>query len=209
MGTQVIGDHTRNGYSRTVSQDPSKHGQNAELRKTLHASKDPRVVRTRAAIVDAVHRLADEGRTTISVADIVRAAGISQSSFYSHFASLDELASYIFGLASGDFATSDAEATRWERLVRHYEDQRALYSACLALPITLHSHNESAADLGQQIVDRVDPETVPDGVDLRLSALVAAGGAIGLLTLWLTGQVEGSADDMIRAIESTVPAWLH
>lgn len=209
MSALLLGKEGSAGYSRTVSQDIPRSGQNAELRKTLQASKDPRVVRTRAAIVDAVHQLAAEVRSTISVADIVRSAGISQSSFYSHFASLDELARYIFGLAAGDIVTSDEEATRWERLVRHYEDERALYTACLALPITLQSHNGAASSYAASIAQAIDPARVPEGVDLAAAALVAAQGATGLLNLWLTGQVEGSAEDIVGTLHATIPAWMH
>ena len=209
MSALLLGDEGATGYSRTVGQETPRPGQNAELRKTLQASKDPRVVRTRAAIVDAVHQLAAEGRSTISVADIVRSAGISQSSFYSHFASLDELARYIFGLASGDIVTSDASATRWERLVRHYEDERGLYTACLALPITLQSHNGAATAYAAAIAQEIDPAEVPEGVELDAVALVAAQGATGLLNLWLTGQVRGTAEDIVRTLHAGIPTWLH
>ena len=55
----------------------------------MRATSDPRAARTRQAIVNAVHELAHESPASPSVSDIVRRAGVSRSSFYTQFASMD------------------------------------------------------------------------------------------------------------------------
>lgn len=60
------------------------------------ASPDPRWERTRRALVDAGRRvLARKGVEAATVLEIVREAGVSQPSFYNHFASRDELVEAI------------------------------------------------------------------------------------------------------------------
>ena len=64
---------------------------------------DPRAERTRQLIFTAIRTLIADQSTTVSVPDIVRIAGISRSSFYAHFASLDVLAAEYLRAQFTDF----------------------------------------------------------------------------------------------------------
>jgi AcrR family transcriptional regulator len=65
---------------------------------------DPRWERTRRALLDAGRRvLARKGASAATVMEIVREAGVSQPSFYNHFASLD---AFIEAIAA-DFFEAD------------------------------------------------------------------------------------------------------
>jgi AcrR family transcriptional regulator len=65
---------------------------------------DPRWERTRRALIDAGRRvLARNGAAAATVMEIVREAGVSQPSFYNHFASLDALIEAI----AADFFEAD------------------------------------------------------------------------------------------------------
>jgi AcrR family transcriptional regulator len=68
------------------------------------ARMDPRWERTRRALLDAGRRvLARKGAAAATVMEIVREAGVSQPSFYNHFASLDALIEAI----AADFFEAD------------------------------------------------------------------------------------------------------
>jgi AcrR family transcriptional regulator len=67
----------------------------AVLRKNLGV--DERVLRTRANIADAVIRIGQErGVDDLTVGELVREAGISRSTFYAHFGSLEHYLSQSF-----------------------------------------------------------------------------------------------------------------
>jgi AcrR family transcriptional regulator len=66
---------------------------------------DPRWERTRRALIDGGRRaMAKKGVEASTVLEIVKEAGVSQPSFYNHFASKDDLAQAI----AADFFQSDA-----------------------------------------------------------------------------------------------------
>jgi AcrR family transcriptional regulator len=68
-------------------------------------SADPRWQRTRAALIEGGRRImAAKGVEAATVLEIVRAAGVSQPSFYNHFASKEELAQAV----AEDFFRADA-----------------------------------------------------------------------------------------------------
>ena len=59
---------------------------------TLVAARDARVAPGRARLLDAMARVvAERGYAAATVADVVRAAGVSRSTFYDEFASKEEL----------------------------------------------------------------------------------------------------------------------
>ena len=68
----------------------------ANSQRTLAGKDDPRSERTRRALLDGGRRvLARKGVEAATVLDIVREAGVSQPSFYNHFASKDQLVEAI------------------------------------------------------------------------------------------------------------------
>src|SRR3974390_3166120 len=72
-----------------VGEDP---GQGGRVRPKID-SNDPRALRTRQKLVDAFHAaVADADPAAMSVASLTRAAGVNRTSFYSHFASPEDLA---------------------------------------------------------------------------------------------------------------------
>lgn len=139
----------------------TESGASEALRDILRGSTDPRVSRTRAALVAAVQSLA-EAEAEVSVSAIVREAGISRASFYSHFSGLDELAMSLHREAFTAIAdlvrldkTGGPDAVRrsQERLVAHFAENRALYSAVAALPTSKESHLAGVRDGGDHRAD--------------------------------------------------------
>ncbi len=184
------------------------------LRRTLDSSSDPRVARTRAAIAQAVHDLSDCGEE-ITVAALVRNAGISRASFYSHYASLDELALamqreafvavselYAREIDDPEIAVRHAQ----ERLVAHFVSQRGLTAAVAALPVSKDTYlagvRALAVVIEQSLALREDP--LP-GVDIAPTARYMASAAYGLIDAWLAGEIEIVEEALVEHLTRLLP----
>jgi len=192
-----------------------------ETRSGMRVSGDPRVARTRQAILDAVETLA-AGDELISVAAIVRAAGIGRSSFYTHFSGIDELAVTVL---SGVFqaigaednelrrhrVVSGAEAARLAqvRLVGHLVQHRALYASMLALPFTSAVFTQAVEGYAAQVRATIAllPE-IPHGLSADAVAIYTASGSLGLLAHWIRSDDPVPADVLVDQLMSLVPVWL-
>lgn len=192
-----------------------------KTRSDISASGDPRVARTRQAILDAVETLAS-GDDSLSVAAIVREAGIGRSSFYTHFSGIDDLAvtvlSGVFeaiGVADVELrrhrVVSGAEAARVAqvRLVGHLAQHRALYASMLALPFTsavlTRAINAYAAQVRATI--GLVPVT-PAGLSIDAVAIYTASGSLGLLAHWIQSPDYMPADQLVDQLMSLLPSWL-
>lgn len=192
-----------------------------ETRSGIRVSEDPRVARTRRAILDAVETLAS-GDEPISVAAIVRAAGIGRSSFYTHFSGIDELAVEVLGgvfraIGAEDVElrrnriVSGAEAARVAqvRLVGHLVQHRALYASMLALPFTSAVYTQAVEGYAAQVRATIAllPE-IPNGLTADAVAVYTASGSLGLLAHWIRSDNPVSADVLVDQLLSLVPSWL-
>jgi AcrR family transcriptional regulator len=189
------------------------------VRRMMRASGDPRAARTRQAIIDAVHELAAEGGTAPTVSDIVRRARVSRSSFYTQFASVDELASVVLReafmtigtanlamLTDGSVSVAEASRVAVGQLVAHVAEHRGLYR--LGLAVTPSSHPEALAALAAQVRQAIafEPGT-HGGVPAETEALYVAGGILAVLRSWIQGDLVGAVDDITNQILALLPPW--
>ena len=192
-----------------------------ETRSGIRESGDPRVARTRQAILDAVETLA-AGDDVISVAAIVRTAGIGRSSFYTHFSGIDELAVTVLSDVFQAIGAEDVELRRHRvvsgaeaarvaqvRLVGHLVQHRALYASMLALPFTSAVHTKAVGAYAAQVRATVAllPE-IPHGLSADAVAVYTASGSLGLLAHWIRSDAPVSADVLVDQLMSLVPSWL-
>lgn len=192
-----------------------------ETRSGIRVSGDPRVARTRQAILDAVECLA-AGDEPITVAAIVRTAGIGRSSFYTHFSGIDELAvtvlSGVFqaiGLEDVELRrhriVSGAEAARVAqvRLVSHLVQHRALYASMLALPFSSAVFTQAVESYATQVQATIAllPD-IPHGLSPDAVAIYTASGSLGLLAHWIRSENPVPADVLVDQLMSLLPAWL-
>jgi AcrR family transcriptional regulator len=191
-----------------------------EVRLASRASRDPRAARTRAAILAAVEDLASQGVAVPSVSEIVRQAGISRSSFYTQFASFEELTAAVFGdalqqttlieaVARNSGEMSDYEATRQAtaRLVEHVAGHRGLYR--LGLPATAGAYRQAIAMVAQELEAGACVTAAPDnGVVVRAATTYLAGGMLALLQVWVTGELVATNEQITNQIMAMLPAWL-
>jgi AcrR family transcriptional regulator len=195
----------------TVDQSGSER-----IRRILESSSDPRVARTRDAIAEAVRSLTEQG-DVVSVAAIVRTAGISRASFYSHYGGLDELALAMTReafVAIADSWSRDHEdpvaALRLSqrRLVDHYVDNLALYSAVAALPVSKEAYLSAVRAMAAIIeITIADHPARPPELDSEATARYIASAASGLIDAWLAGDAGIDDDALVEHLIRLLPPW--
>lgn len=185
---------------------------------------DPRALRTRQAIFEAVERLAAEDPAAqeerdITVSDIVRVAGISRSSFYAHF---DDVADVAVGLLAASFAGIDepgdrdaaaldkADALRrgYSLLVDHLTDRYGFYSSLRALPAMRGAYDDAVTGYCRDLVRSVLPSELPPGIDPEFTARYVAGGSLAVLGGWIGGRLDGTDDELVDHLVAQLPEWL-
>ena len=192
-------------------------GSNRVIRDTLKQSADPRVARTRAGIAAAVHELSETG-DELTVASVVRAAGISRASFYSHYSGLDELADSLrrdafltiadLFLSDHDHERPEAIRVSQERLVAHFADNRALYNAVGSIPVSKDSYLVGVRAMAGVIEIALDAH--PDRpLDLHIEATAryVAGAAYGLLDAWISGELALTDAEVVEHLTRLLPPW--
>jgi len=192
------------------------------VRATMQLSTDPRAERTRRAILDAVGELTSLGHGAISVSDVVRRAGISRSSFYVHFSSLDELAVSVLrqeftaiGAAGIDLRreglVSRLEAARigYQRLVAHLVAHDSLYSSVLGLPLSWQAYDAAVSAYAEELLQTiVGLPHVPAEVVPEVAARYLAGGALTIISSWIRADIRISDDDLVDQLVALLPSWL-
>jgi AcrR family transcriptional regulator len=161
-----------------------------------------------------VHELSAKGEE-LSVAAVIRAAGISRASFYAHYASLDELADSIRREAFAAIADfyehhdrTDAMHASQERLVAHFASNRALYVAVSALTATKGSYLSGVRMMAAVIEEslRAHPAR-PQELDPEVTARYIAGAAYGLLDAWITGEIVLGEKELANHLTRLLPGW--
>lgn len=191
-------------------------------RATLQDSSDPRVERTRRAIVDGAHRLLDDGATTFSVADLVRTSGVSRSTFYAHFEDLDAVAVLLLRESFTRIRSLYAEARRrgtgdavgamrvaQVRVVELFVANRALFAALAASSTANGFRRELVHAVSVEIETTLTAfDVVPAGVRADLTAVYVASAAVGLLETWLRGDLRATDDEVVEHLMVLMPTWL-
>lgn len=190
------------------------------LRAGLRRSKDPRAIRTRQQIVNAVSTLAHDDAATIGIAEIIAAAGVSRTSFYAHFAGLDELALYIFELAFQRLDEDSPEeptpgsptevvglTSFMGRVVEHYVENRVLYSAVLAASISFDLVTDAITLLTTRILSLMKNHLAPQGTTPAIVATALASATNGLLSAWLRGDLDATPKQLTEELTRLLPPW--
>lgn len=185
-------------------------------------STDPRAEHTRQMVFTAVRQLISDRNASVTVADIVRAARISRSTFYAHFGSLDDLAVEVLRSQFDEINGLDVDWRREDlipgraaarlgfgRLVAHIVDNFPLYWSALQTPHTRSAYDELVESYSIRLMDSViTVGGAPDDVDAKLVSTFVAGGAMTLIRAWMHGQIELSDDDLLRQLVDLLPPWI-
>lgn len=195
-------------------------------REALRGSTDVRAVRTRGEIVSALERLAGRG-DDVTVSSIVREAGISRGTFYTHYAGLEELAielqaqvvHFLAGTERTKAHLDPGEAMRSRRdsiaealggVVAHYARYRPFYAAVFAMPISQDVARRRVEALAVELQEHMSNDAVvPEDVNVRMAALFIAGGWVTVITDWILGNLEATEGEVTRHMVMLVPEWLY
>lgn len=189
-------------------------GPTESIRRTLQVSTDPRVVRTRAAISEAVHELSRAGGE-LTVASVARSAGISRASFYSHYRGLDELALVLTGEAFASIAQcwfaqehdrADAMLVSQRRLVAHFAQNRRFYRTVASMPVSKEGYLATVRAMASVIEISIAEQ--PLAAPVEATARYIAGAAYGLIDAWLTGEVDITDEQLVDRLVSLLPTWM-
>jgi len=198
-----------------VGEDPGRGGGRARPKID---SSDPRALRTRRKLVDAFHAaVTDADPAAMSVASLTRAAGVNRTSFYSHFASPEDLAIHALSdlldvIGDADILMPAQEASRraLEDIVGFVHERRDSYARVLgpgAAPRLLMAVTEAFTERTVASLERIS--TRPPGADLRVTARFLAGGVLGVIGTWLSDdQSRWTPDELVEALTHCLPRWL-
>ena len=194
------------------------------MRRPMFDNTDPRAVRTRRKLVTAFHdAVRDSDPSDMSVSALSRAAGINRTSFYTHFASPEDLAIHALGelfdlvgdadlvLRSGhDVTAAQASRLALADIVGFVHERRDSYARLLgpgAAPRLVAAIGD--AFIEHTVVALTRLPTRPAGVDPEVAARFLAGGVLGVIGRWLA-ETDGAADpaDLVDALVQCLPTWL-
>lgn len=163
------------------------------------AKLDPRVIRTRALLQDAIMELiAERGYEPITIQDITDRATLNRATFYLHYRDkhdlllnvFDELVAEIVPAPSGEF---DPDHPEWstpdiERVFDHVAEHAGFYRAMLGeagAPFFVARVREYIEGLGMRWLQFLQPdkENVPVPLDIAVNFIGAA--YLGVITWWL------------------------
>jgi AcrR family transcriptional regulator len=182
-------------------------------------------VRTRQKLVDAFHAaVAESDPAAMSVASLTRAAGVNRTSFYSHFASPEDLAihalSELFDVvgdadilmrAGHSVPAEEASRRALREIVQFVYEQRDSYARVLgpgAAPRLLQAVSDAFTERTVASLERIAAR--PPGADVRVTARFLAGGVLGVIGAWLNDErSRWSPDELVEALVQCLPGWLN
>jgi AcrR family transcriptional regulator len=191
----------------------------------MTGNDDPRAVRTRQKLIAAFHAaVAESDPAAMSVAALARTAGVNRTSFYSHFASPEDLAIHALSelfdvvgeadiLMRAEHSVPADEASRraLRDIVHFVHERRDSYARVLgpgAAPRLLQAVADAFTERTVASLQRI--ATRPAGADVRVTARFLAGGVLGVIGAWLCeDQPDRSPDELVEALTQCLPAWLN
>ncbi len=191
---------------------------------------DARILHTTAALREAILRLAaDRPVSTITVADVTRAAGINRATFYSHAVSPGSLLADVLTPELDRIRDDDAEARRAatargagadelaaitrrsiDAVVEHVVAHRDIYARGLPDSEDASLHRLLVGHLtvsSAQHIRDLDPADRPALLD-DVAAGFVAQGFVGAVEAWLAGP-RRSRRSLVETITLSFPAWWH
>jgi AcrR family transcriptional regulator len=201
--------------------DPTHDQRNAMVGVELPG--DPRAARTREAIFAGIEKLMASGAPRVTVRDVVRASGVSRSSFYAHFSGLEDLAIAFLsrqidivgeaGIAvrRDDLITGVAAARiGYSSLIGHVVQHFALYSSVLEVATTRAAFEGAIDAYSRRLLRSVlTLGGTPAGANVEVVVAYVAGGALTVISSWLRGELDIDDDGLVRQLVDLLPEWVR
>ncbi|MFD4355608.1 TetR/AcrR family transcriptional regulator [Nocardia sp. NPDC058518] len=164
-------------------------------------SDDPRVLRSRGLLQDAILELGLEGPVDgIAISDITGRAGVSRSTFYDHYTDKETLLADAIERHALDAGISLREGGFGDGLpdrpphfllgyIQHIADHAQLYRNVLGEHGSAAVHARLARRIATILADGIrllgEQEPVVSGVPIEVDAAALAGAMLAVLTCWL------------------------
>ncbi|MDP9103530.1 MAG: TetR/AcrR family transcriptional regulator [Pseudomonadota bacterium] len=168
---------------------------------------DRRSQRTRAALLEAFARMIlSEGFDAITPSRLAAAANVGRSTFYEHFANVEEVLAFsISSLLQPlvDSAMQPMMQPGTVTIVQHFWENRRIARAMFTggghtVMVRLFTEQfEGALTALRAEMGITTPMIAP-----RLAATHLASGSLAMLGAWLTGQASGSAAQVAEALHA-------
>ncbi|MGO1543624.1 MAG: TetR/AcrR family transcriptional regulator [Gulosibacter sp.] len=166
------------------------------VRTAARKSQDPRALATQGKILDAVRDLGRSGATSISVADILRASGVSKTTFYSHYEDMSDLALQIFTASVAELRGDASDGPiAVERIIDHYGEHRALYRAALI--------GRFRSIIKAQAID-VFARYLSGAESPDAATRIAAAAIMGALDAWLRDELEVTREELATTLRRMI-----
>lgn len=184
--------------------EASRHmGRTVRLAGQMRASAARSGSGTRAALIRAFNRIFLQRRERMPcVSEVAQQAGVSRTTFYDHYAGMDDLhmqaLSHPFAALANAIA-GDPDAARLEQLLLHFWENRD------RARLTLGGETREKIErlLAAMILERLPRSPAAPVMPMRLAAVQLAGAQLTLLRAWLTGEAHCSPADVAQTIYST------
>jgi AcrR family transcriptional regulator len=174
-----------------------------EIRSSRPAD-DRRTQRTRMAVITAFREMVlTEGYDAITPTRLAEAANIGRSTFYEHFAGVDEVLGVSMGRLFGPLVASTL-APRMDpegiEIVQHFWENRRIGKAMLAggarpVVISILTERFESGLMARRSYHRA--ATPP-----RIAATFLANGMIAVLDSWLSGRAQGTPTQIAEALHA-------
>ena len=180
-----------------------------EPRNRLSRPQDPRALKSRASLRDALLRLLDRRAfEQITIKELAAEAGVSYPVFFRQFSGTDELladlaASEVRGLmALTRPIVDDAVATsNLEEMCRYVERRRSLWKSLLTAGATSTMRNEFARVAAE--IARVGPQANP-WLLIELAASFVAAGIFEILAWWLSQPEDYPMANVVKILDALI-----
>lgn len=166
----------------------------------MATAPDPRVQRTRQAILDAFVRLIFERRyDAIRTADLIAAAGIGRATFYEHFrgkeAVLEEVMTPIL-LPLANAATGRASVAIVRSTLEHVWERRSVGRLIIGGAVAGRLQRRLAAMIALRLPDHVE------GAPRDLVAGAMAAAQLTMLRMWIGGEISCPVEVLAECISA-------
>ncbi len=188
------------------------------------STQDPRVIRTRALLRQALMELiAERGVTSLTIQDVTDRAGLHRTTFYLHYTGLHELlddcALTLFSEIREEIYKGrglERNPTALEQVVenvfRHIQTHATLYRAILGKQGDPYFRELFQEFLSELIFEPIAPNTsrAEIGYPVEMSLQFFSTGFIGIAAWWLEKGTSISAEQAAQQlIKDILPAYLR
>ena len=176
----------------------------------MNRRADPRVQRTRRALIDAfIGSALDGDASKLNVRELTRRAKVGRSTFYGHFEGLNELVSESMGNIVTILAAMPVGAVAGEsvvQLLEHFWANRRLARRMMSPPMRHLLFNALSSALEERLQAYCRRRHMKPALPLNLAARYLADMEISLLDSWLSGEHRSKIRLHAEALRATAQA---